>query len=252
MVWNNDLAKLKQDLKAQDATSNVGSVPRVPAKQAAAPTLPKPLEEEDALFMTAVGKSISHPAAQRHMEDQGTEGEFVKAMSQLKGIKPSGQRTHDAAGIKDTAAHQAPKLEAARADSTSGGAPRPADDFEGFEDFADIGLAKGEKRDKGIGARPEEFHLAAGMTIEVDGQLDLRNHNEADARERLAERVLDGQCLGWRSLHVILGNSEPLLQVLRGYLESPQSAPLAKYAQAPIPMGGSKAWILYYHLHHPS
>ena len=243
MVWSNDLAKLKQNLKAQDATGNVGSVPHAPAKQAAAPTVPKPLEEEDALFMTAVGKSVSHQTTQRHIEEQGTEDEFAKAMSQLKGVKPSGQRTQDAA------AHQAPKLEAAHADSASSPAPRPADDFDGFEDFADIGLAKGERRNKGDGARPEEFHLAAGMTIEVDGQLDLRNHNEADARERLAERVLDGQCLGWRSLHVILGNSEPLHQVLRGYLDSTQSAPLAKYAQAPVPMGGNKAWILYYHLH---
>ncbi|MDR2562072.1 MAG: hypothetical protein LBC63_09925 [Holophagales bacterium] len=243
MVWSNDLAKLKQDLKAKDASGDGSTAPQPPPRQAPAQTAPKPLEEEDALFMTAVGKSISHPAAQRNIEEHGAEEEFTKAMSQLKGVRPSDPRA------------QASKNEVGHADHANSAhgaphpAPRPPDDFEGFEDFADIGQAKGEKRNKGDKARPEEFHLAAGMVIEVDGQLDLRNHNEADARERLAERVLDGQCLGWRSLHVILGNSDALRQVLRDYLDSPQSSPLAKYAQAPVPMGGNKAWILYYHLH---
>jgi len=234
MVWSNDLAKLKQDLKAKDATGGGNIAPLAPAKQAAAPIVPKPLEEEDALFMTAVGKSISHPVAQKQLEEQNTGDEFAKAMSQLKGVKPSGQ---------GTAAYADSAFNAQRA------APRPADDFEGFEDFADICLTKSERRDRGDRAKPEEFHLAAGMVIEVDGQLDLRNHNETDARERLAERVMDGQCLGWRSLHVILGNSETLHQVLRDYLNSPQSSPVVKYAQAPVPMGGNKAWILYYHSH---
>jgi len=243
MVWSNDLAKLKQDLKAKDASGGGGTAPQAPPRQAAAPTTPKPLEEEDALFMTAVGKSVSHPAAQKNIEEQGAEEEFTKAMSQLKGVRPSDPRT------------QVPKNEGSHADHADSAhgpprpAPKPTDDFEGFEDFADIGQAKGERKDRGDKAGPREFHLAAGMVIEVDGQLDLRNHNEADARERLAERVLDGHCLGWRSLHVILGNSDALRQVLRDYLDSPQSSPLAKYAQAPVPMGGNKAWILYYHSH---
>jgi hypothetical protein len=90
------------------------------------------------------------------------------------------------------------------------------------------------------------IHLAAGMTIDVDGVLDLRNHNEADATERLKERVLDGVCLGWRALHVILGNSGPLRQVVLDYLASPSAHPLSKYAEAPVPMGGANAWILYF------
>jgi hypothetical protein len=93
---------------------------------------------------------------------------------------------------------------------------------------------------------PERIQLAAGMTIDVDCVLDLRRHNEADAGERIRERVLDGACLGWRTMQVILGGSESLRQVLLDYLASPPASPLANYGEAPVPMGGPQAWILYF------
>jgi len=248
MVWSKDLAKLKQGLKAQEAIG--GAAAQAPAKHTAAPIVAKPLEEEDALFLKAVGKSVSHSATQRHLEGHGQADEFAAAMSQLKGIKPSGPKTKMDSRAGGHAAPQGPKTETKHEKKTEADtmhSTNDVDNFDGFEDLKDIGHKR--ERDGGDWAKPEEIQLAAGMVIEVDGQLDIRNHNETDARERLAERVLDGQCLGWRSLHVILGNSDSLRQVLLDYLNSPQSAPLAKYAQAPVPMGGNKAWILYYHSH---
>jgi hypothetical protein len=258
MVWSKELAKLKQGLKAKDALDGGHAAP-APAKQAAPPMAPRSLEEEDALFLTAVGRSVPSPAAQGRMEAPGPEDEFAKAMSQLRGIKPSGhslpiRKDGQAAPAAHLAAQQGPAIETEQiriqTNSVLGAphrTPRPSDES--------IGTAEGHREDRRNGgnlAKPEEFQLAAGMVIEVDGQLDLRNHNEADARERLAEKVLDGQFLGWRSLHVILGTSDTLRQVLRDYLDSPQSGPLAKDAQAPVPMGGNKAWILYYHSHSTS
>ena len=264
MVWSKELAKLKQGLKAKD-TLNVGIAAPVPTKQAAAPVVPRTLEEEDALFLTAVGKSVSHSTVPRHMEARDPEDEFYQAMSQLKGIKPSslcspiqrdGQRVAALVGQPaiSLSAQQSPKIGSAKTTAEINSTHRTncAVPMLGIEGTA---LAEGNKEDGRAmddWAKPEEIQLAAGMVIEVDGQLDLRNQNETDARERLTERVLDGQCLGWRSLHVILGSSDSLRQVLYDYLNSPQSVPLAKYAQAPVPMGGNKAWILYYHLHSTS
>ena len=89
------------------------------------------------------------------------------------------------------------------------------------------------------------IQLAAGMAIEVDGVLDLRNHTLSDARERLKERVEDAGYLGWRSIHVILGPSEALKQGFLAFLTTPAAKPVVRYAQAPIPMGGLQAWIVY-------
>jgi hypothetical protein len=93
---------------------------------------------------------------------------------------------------------------------------------------------------------PLLIHLAAGMAVEVDGVLDLRGHSRADALERLKERILDGQALGWRTCHVLFGHSEELADAFAEFLRSPEASSVARYAQAPIPMGGSQARILYY------
>ncbi|HWQ10454.1 MAG TPA: Smr/MutS family protein, partial [Holophaga sp.] len=89
------------------------------------------------------------------------------------------------------------------------------------------------------------IQLAAGMAIDVDATLDLRGHSGTDALERLKERLLDGHLLGWRTLHVHLGPSEALRTIFLEFLASPEAALVARYAQAPIPMGGAQAWILY-------
>jgi hypothetical protein len=84
------------------------------------------------------------------------------------------------------------------------------------------------------------------MAIEVDGHLDLKGHERVDAQERLKERLLDGYALGWRTLHVHLGPSQDLRDMLLDLLASPEGRCLSRYAQAPIPMGGAQAWILYF------
>ena len=84
------------------------------------------------------------------------------------------------------------------------------------------------------------------MAVDVDGMLDLRGHSSQDALERLKERVLDGQVLGWRTLHLHLGNDPGLAEAFESFIGGPIAAGIARYAQAPIPMGGAQARILYF------
>jgi hypothetical protein len=95
-------------------------------------------------------------------------------------------------------------------------------------------------------AAPVRFQLAAGMALEVDGTLDLRGHSLPDALERLKDRLGDGLVLGWRSLQVTLGPDPLLHEGLMDLLASGQAPMVARYAQAPVPMGGSQAWLLYF------
>jgi DNA-nicking Smr family endonuclease len=83
------------------------------------------------------------------------------------------------------------------------------------------------------------------MAIDVDASLDLRGHSASDAKERLRERIADGLAMGWRTLHVNLGPSEALKQAFLAFLASSAAASVQRYAQAPVPMGGPQAWILY-------
>ena len=84
------------------------------------------------------------------------------------------------------------------------------------------------------------------MAIEVDGTLDLRGHSLADALDRLQDRLGDGQVLGWRSLQVTLGQDPLLHEGLLNLMASGQVPMVARYAQAPVPMGGNQAWLLYF------
>jgi hypothetical protein len=84
------------------------------------------------------------------------------------------------------------------------------------------------------------------MALEVDGVLDLRGHCQADAMERLKDRLGDGAVLGWRSLQVVLGPAPDLHEALLGLLSSGQMPLVSRYAQAPVPMGGNQAWLLYF------
>jgi hypothetical protein len=93
---------------------------------------------------------------------------------------------------------------------------------------------------------PVRFQLAAGMAIEVDGVLDLRGHTLFDAMERLKDRLGDGLVLGWRSLLVSLGPDPALHEGLLALLASGQTPAVLRYAQAPVPMGGTHAWLLYF------
>ena len=93
---------------------------------------------------------------------------------------------------------------------------------------------------------PVQINLAAGMAIEVDGVLDLRGHARSDGEERLKERILDGYALGWRTLHVHVGPSPDLKDMLLALLRSPEVRCVSRFAQAPVPMGGNQAWVLYF------
>jgi hypothetical protein len=237
MVWSKDLAKLKQGLKAQ----SINSSPQKPAKPPPRPIMPKSLEEEDDLFLAAVGKARSASSITQ-AAFQG-EQEFTEAMSQLKGLKPK-----DPASPVATSAHKEPQGNGqpdppANSEKTFAATTTPPANA-----MASKPLDKRENTDSNAPAKKaaEKIQLAAGMVIEVDGVLDLRSHNAEDATERLKERVLDCICLGWHSLHVILGYSEVLQSVFIDFINSPNSHPVAKYAQAPVPMGGAQAWVLYF------
>jgi len=232
MIWNKDLSKLKQDLKAQEENGTVNPTAK-PVKASPPPVQPKTMDEEDALFLSAVGKAAVLP--QKLPEISENPNEFKEAMSQLKGIKHS--RSDIPLSIKTPKVASEQRMVAKEKGMGSAAV---------FSGIVSKGLHEWEESIELIKKPPEKIYLAAGMVIEVDAVLDLRNHTVEDARERLKERVLDGVSLGWRSLHVILGNSEPLNRTLIDYINSPQSYPLLKYAQAPVPMGGTQAWILYY------
>jgi len=241
MVWSKDLAKLKQDLKAQEGSS-LSSPPVPSAKPSPPPVVPKTLEEEDALFLTTVGKAVT-VALKGHEVPEEPDG-FKDAMFQLKGIKPKKSDIPVSAEPRDAPLEQL--VSHPEADGKDVVIPPEFDSMELSEqddNDQDDNIESPKKS-------PVKIQLAAGMVIEVDGVLDLRNHTVEDARERLKERVFDGVFLGWRTLHVILGNSESLNQAFIDYINSPQSHPLTRYAQAPVPMGGTQAWVLYYTLQH--
>lgn len=255
MVWKQDLAKLKQQLKQDE-----GEAP--PAKTAALrrpdkPTEAKPLAEEDALFLQSMGqrpeappplpaspvKAAPDPAPR---PAPGAAG-FAEAMNGLKGLKPL------------PGPSVPPPLPVAAAPAE----PRPRGEDTALKAslLSQLLAASEETRPLDAPPPPPEalkpkgpvlIQLAAGMAIEVDGLLDLRNHTLSDARERLRERLEDAQHLGWRSLHIILGPSEALKQGFLAFLTTPAAKAVQRYAQAPVPMGGSHAWVLYLGIAQPS
>ena len=91
-----------------------------------------------------------------------------------------------------------------------------------------------------------KIHLAAGISVTVSSRLDLSGHTKTDATERLKECIINGYVLGWHNMHVLTGNSEELGKVVINLLKSPTGKHITRYAQAPIPMGGPNAWILYF------
>lgn len=242
MVWNKDLAKLKQDLKTEEGAGPKRPVPKPSPK----PLAPKELEDEDALFLAAMGKRRK-PTQLTSEVDAVTEEmppaqpapevvDFKEAMSSLKGVKPAPPpqiplQTVNPRPQPEPAGTEPPAKEAPPEESA---APQPAP--------PETALVKEAGPQRSV---PALIQLAAGMAIEVDGNLDLRGHSPMDAIERLKERILDGHLLGWRTLHIQLGPSEELRKAFLDFLTGPEADVIARYAQAPIPMGGAQAWILY-------
>jgi hypothetical protein len=204
------------------------------------------MDDEDALFLRSMGQpaaptpilreasSMVLPPTQLQPPPPDDPESFAQAMAGLKGLKPIDASLPTPSRSPETRADlgvlSPPLLSQLLAASEE---TRPLDDLPP--------PSPESLKPKG----PVLIQLAAGMAIEVDGVLDLRNHTLSDARERLKERVEDGGYLGWRSIHVILGPSEALKQGFLAFLTTPAAKPVVRYAQAPIPMGGLQAWIVY-------
>lgn len=234
MSWKQDLSKLKQQLKEEPPA------PPPPAPKKAAPALPPAsMAEEDALFLSAMGMRPAAPPRPRPAETPAQalpvvqEVDFTSAMAGLGGLKPLARKLPEA----KPAMPQAPPVQVQPA--VEGAAePEPAP----VTVPVSVPAPPAELPPPG---RPLRIHLAAGMAIEVDGHLDLRGHSVQDATERLRDRLEDAKFMHWRSLHVTLGLEAGLHEALQELLQSGGLPLVHRYAQAPIPMGGAQAWILY-------
>lgn len=265
MVWNDDLAKLKQQLKAQDPKE---SPP--PPKPTPPPQPARSMAEEDSAFLSAMGVRRSpqpapaalpavtpEPQAAALLPPEPPPEDFRSAMAQLGGVKSLGPGPLVAAPAPAPPGAQAPALAVPPAPAPTPAPPaaptlsqgmlaRPAHlppDAEPEAETVDIPPPPPQ----GIRPRPGPLliQLAAGMAIEVDASIDLRSHSISDAKERLRERIADGLAMGWRTLHVHLGPGEALKQGFLAFLASPAASSVQRYAQAPVPMGGNQSWILY-------
>lgn len=243
MAWKQDLEKLKQQLGPEAARPAAKPLP----KPAPKPQGPVSLDDEDSVFLSAMGlkPSAPRPAKVAPLPDLAPEAPqpppapetFEAALKDLKGLKPL------ARGIQAQAAPDPPRLPVlpptpAPAQVQVPPPPSPP--------APPIPASIPTPPSAPTISVPMRFQLAAGMALEVDGALDLRGHTVPDAVERLKDRLGDGLLLGWRSLQVILGPDPRLHEGLLDLLTSGQIPMVARYAQAPVPMGGNQAWLLYF------
>ncbi|WP_005031343.1 Smr/MutS family protein [Holophaga foetida] len=244
MAWKQSLAKIKQDLKAIE-----GEPPKASPPPKVAPKKPeevKPMEEEDALFLMAMGAKsqaktprkapvVASPNPVAAPPEKPRDEDFGEAMASLKGMKGIGRsEVVEKAERKEEPAPEVLAVQAAPPVPEPPPAPPEP-----------VAAPPVPLESEAAPPAPRRIHLAAGMAIEVDGAIDLRGHSIADARERLKERVLDSVCLGWRTLHVTLGDTEERREAFLDFLTTVGPRTIERYAQAPIPMGGASAWILY-------
>lgn len=258
MTWKKDLNKLKQALDKEE-TPPAKAAP--PPKARPVEAVPRSIEEEDQMFLAAMGLRAKPQARPAKAAPEAAPappplappppppsaaGEFSSAMGDLKGLKPMRPAPVRAAAPAPAApaakTQSVPRLpdgdaeKAATAPPVQTLAPEPVPDPPAPE----------EEPASPAGPPQARIHLAAGMAVVVDGSLDLKGHGRNDAEERLKERLLDGYALGWRTLHVRVGSSPELSQMVLDLLASPAGHCVARYAQAPVPMGGAQAWILYF------
>ena len=251
MVWKQDLAKLKQQLREE---------PELPPKPLPKPK-PKPseiksLDEEDAVFLAAMGRRPPPserlpqpglaPSTPPRTDPPVAPESFQAALEELKGLKPLPQNPVVFAEVP--AATPPPSLETplpepAPPTSLEAAAPPEPTPAEPVPAPPDMPSRLDNSPLEHI--LPVRFQLAAGMAIDVDGVLDLRGHSRPDAMERLKDRLEDGILLGWRTMQVILGNAPDLHEALLAGLSSGEIPRVSRYAQAPVPMGGTQAWLLY-------
>jgi hypothetical protein len=239
MAWKQDLEKLKQQLGPEAPAP----APRVLPKPVVKPTGPIQMEDEDAVFLSAMGlrpaparspePAIPQDAAREAVAatPPPTPETFQEAVRDLKGFKPMAKRLPDRPAPLPTPVvamvPPAPQPE----QPVPPVRPEPPPEPEPLNPPS---------------LKPLRFQLAAGMALEVDASLDLRGHSLSDAMERLKDRLGDGKVLNWRSLQVTLGPDSTLHGGLLDLLDSGQAPMVARYAQAPVPMGGTQAWLLYF------
>lgn len=263
MAWKQDLAKLKQNIAPE------APPPKVTVRPVRALAPPGTIEEEDDIFLSAMGL---RPKPARPLKPQEAPEEpapaasapaptpetFEAALQDLKGLKPlaRGPLAKPQRPVPKQAAPAPPPKVTMPVAPAPVPTPAPA-----LERPAPPVIAPPAAPATAATAAPDSpseptapaqpppplrFQLAAGMAIEVDGLLDLRGHSLGDALERLKDRLEDGLILGWHSLQVTLGTDPILHQGLMDLLASGQVPMVGRYAQAPVPMGGSQAWLLYF------
>lgn len=245
MAWKQDLAKLKQQFGPETPAVARKAVPPPNPK----PTGPAALDDEDAVFLSAMGLRPTPlrpvrpataveptPSSPVAVPPPAPET-FQDAVRDLKGLKPLSK---DRPGQSSLPAAAAPSPPTAAPEAAQ--APLQAQIPETRLPETPAPVSESQTR----AFVPLRFQLAAGMAIEVDGALDLRGHSLLDATERLKDRLGDGVVLGWRSIQVTLGPEPALHEGLLALLTSGQTPMIARYAQAPVPMGGTQAWLLYF------
>lgn len=251
MVWKQDLAKLKQQLSSEPAPAAPKPPPKVAPKASGGP-----IEEEDAVFLAAMGlkpaapKKQPRPAEAEPLAPSSPEPSapetFEEALKDLKGLKPLpmdlSKRARPAKApqvltkVPEPTSPPLPVIEA-KAEAPPPPAPLPPPHQP---------TPRPPAQNIPATMRPIQFQLAAGMALEVDASLDLRGHSLTDAMERLKDRLGDGQLLGWHILQVTLGSDPVLHEGLLALLAAGEMPMVARFAQAPIPMGGNQAWLLYF------
>lgn len=243
MAWKQDLAKLKQQLGPEQPVA-----PKPPPRPAPPPGGPPPLADEDAVFLSAMGLKPAPPrptppAASEKAPEAPAAGKspipdsFQEAILELKGLKPMAK------------GFSARPISAPRSPLPTVPPPVPVEPVLPEPLIPVLVIPEPVvpvSEPQAPSVMPSRFQLAAGMAIEVDGSLDLRGHSLPDAMERLKDRLGDGLVLGWRSLQVTLGPDPILHEGLVDLLASGQVPMVARYAQAPVPMGGNQAWLLYF------
>jgi len=269
MVWKQDLAQLKQHLKPDQE-------PAGPPPKPVQPPLPsQSLEDADLLFLRAMG-GVAVPTApttgtsnkgtaedssptpvfaptsikvSRALAFEDSSDDFSQALGDMKGLRPLSENpVFSAPGPSEASL---PAVFHPQSSEVQAPVPAPIPAIEQPPEIPSIQ----ESENSDVPIAPQEvphirtapvlIHLAAGMAVEVDGTLDLRRHTLNDAKDRLKERISDGLALHWRTLLVTLGPSEALKQGFLAFLTTPQAQFINRYAQAPIPMGGAQAWVLY-------
>ena len=269
MVWKQDLAQLKAQLKPD--LEPVGP-PAPPPKPTQPPTPHQSMEDADLLFLRAMGGVAVPPSGgskppqelaagpsgeenlnveSKKLSPESSLDDFSQALADLKGLRPLPKAPVLLVTSSPTPPNnpvmrsQAPTIPPEAAIPTPEVPKTPEAPSATANDVGMTSTTSPSPEAARPRSGPALMHLAAGMAIEVDGTLDLRRHSLNDAKERLKERVRDGVALGWRTLLVLLGPNEALKQGFLAFLTTPEALLITRYAQAPIPMGGAQAWVLY-------